>query len=88
MQGEQPNLYLAPYAHRMTVDMLTQLPTALTLAITGARALCYPPKGEMPKKGIRVQTKGTRARENVKVKSKTIVGGEHPIETPDTGLGE
>lgn len=49
--GTAPDIYLAPYAMRMTGNMLTNLPTALELAIKGARALRYSPASPEWKKG-------------------------------------
>lgn len=51
ISGELPDIYLAPYAQRMTADMLLAMPAALQLAIKGARALRYAPHGKPPVKG-------------------------------------
>ena len=92
--GEQViDLYLAPYAMRLTVDMLTQLPAALDLAIKGARALRYAPHGVTIKKGS-PSAKGTKAltkRKSTK-QAQAIAGGEPPVEslrplTPGTTQG-
>ena len=81
--GEQViDIYLAPYAMRMTVDMLTQLPAALDLAIKGARALRYAPHGVTIKKGS-PSAKGTKAptkRKSTK-QAEVVAGGEPPVES-------
>lgn len=87
-----PDLYLAPYAMRMTGDMLIQLPAALDLAIKGARELRYGPTGKDSSnwKGAKkhAQTKGTRKRKNTKVKVEAVDTGEPPpTQTAPTGVG-
>lgn len=67
-EDETPDMVLAPYAMRMTADMLVALPAALTLAIKGARALRYAPAGVTIGKGKgNVKAKKPRARKNSKV---------------------
>lgn len=86
-----PDLYLAPYAMRMTPDMLTQLPTAFTLAIRGARDLRYGPtikKGDPKWKGAKgAQGKKTRTRKNSAVKAEDTVGGEPLTASTSEGVG-
>ena len=82
-----PDLYLAPYAMRLTPDMLLQLPTAFTLAMKGARALRHGPKGEITKRGTHAQEKKPRQRKHTTLKVKATPTGELPIETTDTGTG-
>ena len=67
---------------RLTVDMLTQLPAALDLAIKGARALRYAPHGITIKKGT-PSAKGTKAPTKRKSTRQTEVatGGEPPAES-------
>jgi len=46
-QEAPPDIVVAPYAFRLTADMLKQLPTqALDLVIKGVRALRYAPRSE------------------------------------------
>ena len=77
-----PDIYLSPHAMRMTVDMLKQLPSALDLAITGARILRYGPTAKDPTawKGAKkshVKAKSPRPRKNSKIKTEAPIGGEH-----------
>lgn len=82
LEGEQPDLILAPFAQRMTGDMLLQLPAALRLAIQGARALRYAPHGVILGKGKKgVQGKKTYKRKNPKVQTEAAGGGQPPVDT-------
>lgn len=69
---------MAPYAMRMTADMLTNMPAALKLAIAGARALRYAPHGTTPTKGKTksAQAKKPNKRKHTEEQTKTIVAGE------------
>ena len=83
---DYPDIYLAPYAMRMTADMLTQLPAALDLAIKGARALRYPPKGATEWKGAKgVKAKVTRKRANAEIQAEAVTDGESILATTDQG---
>lgn len=70
-----PDLYLAPYAMRVTADMLTQLPKGVELLIKGARALRYGPHGKDPegwkKGGKRVSNTTKGKRKNSKKQTET-----------------
>lgn len=73
IEGELPDLYLAPYAMRMTADMLTQLPMAFTLAVKGARALRYAPHGVTIKKGTsNAKAKGAPKRKHTAKQVETV----------------
>jgi hypothetical protein len=90
VDGGLPDLYLAPYAHRMTADMLLQLPSSFTLAVTGARALRYAPTAKDPTawKGAKgAKAKGTRTRKNSTIKTETINNGEPPTQAENKGTG-
>lgn len=86
-----PDLYLAPYAMRMTPDMLLQLPSAFTLAMAGARALRYGPtaKDTGAWKGAKksAKGKGTHKRKNTKVKIEASNTGEPTAQGEDQGTG-
>ena len=77
-----PDLYLAPYAMRMTGDMLQQLPAALDLAIKGARELRYGPTSKETSswKGAKknAQAKGARKRKNTTKQVEAVDTGEPP----------
>lgn len=88
IQEKLPDLYIAPYAMRMTRDMMTNLPTALDLAIKGARALRYAPHGAMLKEGSKhVKAKKPRARKNSKVTVEDGADRNSQVEGQDTGVG-
>ena len=75
--GTIPDLYIAPFACRMTADMLTAMPSALKLAITGARNLRYAPHGTGAVKGKSkgVQNKATRKRKDDSQSTQTVIDG-------------
>ena len=82
------DLYFAPYAMRMTSDMMINLPTAIDLAIKGARALRYAPHGTMLKEG----SKHVKAKKPCKGKNSAItvevgIDRDSQIEGQDTGIG-
>lgn len=85
---DEPDILLAPYAMRMTGDMLKELPKAFELAVKGARALRYGPTGSGDwKKGKAkggVQNKGKAKRKNSKVKAQVDDANE-PGVTERTG---
>lgn len=86
---ETPDIYLAPYAMRMTSDMLTQMPSALDLAIKGARTLRYGPAGTLTKskKGVKgAQNKTTRSRKNGTLKVEVVDGAQQTLGITGTGL--
>lgn len=93
LDGEPPDLILAPYAMRMTADMLLQLPAALRLAIQGARALRYAPHGVVIGKGKKgVKTTKPRKRKNATKQTETVIpgqlrldAGEPPAQGSDQG---
>lgn len=92
LEGDGPDIYLAPYAMRMTTDILVQLPTALYLMIKGARALRHSPHSkdtEGWKKG-KTHAKGTKARTRQDAtKQVTSTSGTEPlVKTEDTGTGD
>lgn len=77
MEGPMPDLLIAPFAMRMTTDMLQQLPAALRLAIQGARALRYAPHGVTLKKGTKgVKTTKPHKGRNAKVKTEAPLPGQ------------
>lgn len=86
------DIVLAPYAMRMTGDMLIQLPAAFTLAVKGARELRYSPttKGGTTWKGKHAQAKKPRQGRDTKVKAQALdgavttegIGGSPPSTTP------
>lgn len=85
---DTPDLYLAPYAMRLTADMLVQLPKGVEVMIKGARALRYSPHGkdsEGWKKGGKkgVQTKGKGTRKNAKVKAQAVDDGQSQVADGD-----
>ena len=93
LEGDLPDLYLAPYAMRMTADMLQQLPAALRLAIQGARALRYAPHGVTLGKGKKgVKTTKPRSRKNPAKQAEAplpgqlrLDAGEPPAQGSDQG---
>lgn len=86
--GEPPDIYLAPYAMRMTSTMLAEMPAALNLAIKGARVLRYGPTGILTKGKKDAQVKAPRPRKNSKVKAQVGGGGEPTVEAPsDSATG-
>ena len=72
-----PDIIIAPYAMRMTTDMLAAMPSALKLAITGARNLRYAPHGTGAVKGKSkgVQNKATRKRKDDSQSTQTVIDG-------------
>ena len=76
-EGTEPDLFLAPYAMRMTTDMLTAMPSALSLAIKGARELRYAPHGTGAVKGKPKVAKDKKPRKgkNSTLKVKAGDGG-------------
>lgn len=88
ISGERPDLYLAPYAMRMTADMLTQLPSTFKLAVAGARELRYAPKvaGASWKGGKGAKVKKARARKNSAVATETPSIGEPTVEGSLEGI--
>lgn len=91
MEGPMPNILAAPYAMRLTSDMLAQLPSAFDLAIKGARALIYAPKAKEATawKGKK-DAKGTKARQRGHTKKQAeVVDTGEPTATPaGHGTGE
>ena len=82
MPHGKPDIYLAPHAMRMTADMLKQLPSALDLAITGARTLRYGPTTKDPTAWKGAKKKNVKAAKPRKGKHSTVkaeapIGGEH-----------
>ena len=51
VDGKEIDMYIAPHAMRITADMITALPSTITLAIKGARELRYAPHGKGAEKG-------------------------------------
>lgn len=83
-----PDIYLAPYAMRMTADMLAQLPTAISLAVKGARALRYAPKVTTEWKGkASGKNKKARTRKNAAKQVEVVDRAESSNETEDTRVG-
>ena len=91
------DIVLAPYAMRMTGDMLVQLPSAFTLAVKGARELRYgsTTKGSTTWKGAKgAHDQKARARKNSTVKAQAVSratslqgAGEPPTPPAHQGTG-
>ena len=80
-----PDLYLAPYAMRMTSDMLQQLPAALKLAIQGARTLRYAPHGVVIGKGKKgVKTTKPHKGRNTTVKVEAPLARQLRLDTGES----
>jgi hypothetical protein len=79
-----PDLILAPYAMRMTSDMLKNMPTALLLAIKGARALRYAPQGAEPKGKKSAKTKASPHKKSATKACKSSASREQSA----TGVSE
>lgn len=88
LDGTEPDLILAPYAMRMTADMVQQLPTAFELAVKGARALRYAPVSTDSatwKKGKPKRASNTKRskRKDTTQQTEAAPGGESPASPPE-----
>lgn len=87
-----PDIYIAPYAMRLTADMLAQLPKGFELAIKGARALRYSPEGKdaegWKKGGKGVQGKVKGKRKNTTKSAQAPDDGQLTVDGQSEGVGE
>ena len=87
------DIYLAPRAMRMTADMMKAMPSAVSLAIKGARELRYAPHGTGAVKG---KPKGAKDKKPRKGKNSAIkveagdggTSGDAQVHSATTGKGE
>lgn len=84
LKVEGPPIVVAPYAMRMTVAMMKDLPKAIDLLIKGARALQHSPQGGaewMKGKPKRVANTNKGKRKNSKVKVEDSDGASSAAST-------